>query len=64
MCVGFAVTAEDTPVRTQVVELFPVASPAAIMWSAAAQKSGVPQPGVYPNCGWLAQLPAVAAARW
>jgi hypothetical protein len=44
--IELAATAEDMPVKTHVVGFFPVAKPAAIRWSAAAQKSGVPQPGV------------------
>ena len=64
MCVGFAVTDAEIPVRTHVVWSFPAARPAAIMWSAAAQKSSVPHPGVYANVGVLAQLPEVAGPRW
>src|SRR2546428_3172400 len=39
---GLAKTPALTPVRTQVPAVLPVATPAAIMWSAAAQKSGLP----------------------
>jgi hypothetical protein len=64
MLTGFELTAEDNPVSTHVVGFFPVARPAAIMWSAAAQKSGVPHPGVYAKVGLLVQLLPLAAALW
>src|SRR5215472_14653031 len=45
MLTGFAVTADDIPVRTHVPDVVPVASPAATKCVAAAQKSALPSAG-------------------
>jgi hypothetical protein len=44
---GLALAADDIPVRTQVTEFLPVATPADTRWLAAAQKSGLPRAGCH-----------------
>src|SRR6267143_4296044 len=51
MFTTWEVTAALIPVRTQVPAALPVARPAWMKWSAAAQKSGVPSPGVHVKLG-------------
>ncbi len=67
MWIGLAVTEEASPVRMQVEGLLPVASPAWTICCAAAQKSGVPRPGVQAKVGDEAQLArpqGEAFAKW
>src|SRR2546426_4802644 len=48
---GCEKTPELTPVNIQELACLPVAMPAAIMWSAAAQKSGLPGAAKPPGSG-------------